>query len=378
MTVDSPTAARKRQAAIEEEQPWCLIESEPDIFTELCSTYGAKDVAVQQVFTLDMIPKKAYGLIFASRYDDSTPIPDSWIEKDDDRDKVFFCCQVITNICATLAVLAVLFNADHLTDIGDHLRELKSMLLHVDPVTRGMAIGNDTLLRKAHNSFAGAQAKAAISPKRRKASPPKKKGRKPKAPVVEEEVIYHYISYVHAGGFLWELDGMNRMPIKHTPCTQDNWLEAVEPVLQRKIQEGGEDICMLAVVPGAWTEQGREDIAEIRDVEKCLDAKLDELEPSWRNMDDFTVPTITCVGNPTTIVEDYARRSTVSALIQAKNHLADQIQSRPFDSTFALKERDMSQLENTRRKHDFTGFIKKFISHIHDNEMHKEVFKLKN
>ena len=78
------------------------------------------------------------------------------------------------------------------------------------------------------------QAKAAAQPKRRKT--PKKKGRKPKKQVLEDEVVYHYISYVHVGGFLWELDGMNMVPIKHARCTEENWLDVLRPIVRAKMQ----------------------------------------------------------------------------------------------------------------------------------------------
>ena len=78
------------------------------------------------------------------------------------------------------------------------------------------------------------QAKAAAQPKRRKT--PKKKGRKPKKQVLEDEVVYHYISYIHVGGFLWELDGMNMVPIKHAPCTEENWVDVLRPIVRAKMQ----------------------------------------------------------------------------------------------------------------------------------------------
>ncbi|KAG2225720.1 hypothetical protein INT45_011388 [Circinella minor] len=144
MPINTSITRKRPVSNVGEEQPWCLIESDPgtlfanlsttEIFTELCATFGAKDVSVEEVYDVDELPsKRTYGLIFAHRFDESTNVPIDWNEKDEDRDKVFFCCQLVTNICATLAVLAILFNVDHLTDIGDHLRELKEILRYVEP-----------------------------------------------------------------------------------------------------------------------------------------------------------------------------------------------------------------------------------------------------
>ncbi|KAI9266542.1 ubiquitin carboxyl-terminal hydrolase [Phascolomyces articulosus] len=375
-TINS-TKRKRSPVNAEEEQPWCLIESEPGIFTELCSTFGAKEVSVEEVWDVDdLMSKSTYGLILAHRYDESNKIPDGWNEQDEDRDKVFFCCQIVTNICATLALLAVLFNIDHITDIGDHLKELKDILRYVDPKDRGMAIGNDALLRKAHNSFAGLQAKAAAKPKRKKAS--KKRGRKPKKQDVEEEVVYHYVSYVHVGGFLWELDGMNRVPIKHASCTKENWVDVLRPILRKRmIESGGHDFSMLTVGPAPWTEKGRKDLRKIDILENCIDSKLNELEPNWRNMKDFSIPNITSCGNPLSIVEDRLKRVQLSTLIDAKKELATQRAMVPFDSNDGVKEFNAKLLDNTRRKHDFTPFIQQLISKVHENDMHKEVFNLK-
>ncbi|KAI8138981.1 ubiquitin carboxyl-terminal hydrolase [Fennellomyces sp. T-0311] len=376
MTADYPTNARKRSLDRDEsEQPWCLIESEPDIFTDLCSTYGAKDVAVEQVYDLDGLSPKTLGLIFAHEHDSSEPIPPSWTQPDKDHDLVFFCCQVVSNICATLALLAVLFNVDQLTDIGDHLRELKAILREVDPVLRGTAIGNDTLLRKAHNSFAGPQAKAAANPKRRKPSP-KKRGRKPKQEL-QEETIYHYISYVHIGGYLWELDGMNRVPVKHAACTQETWLDVARPLLRAKMENGAEDVCMLAVVPAPWTEEGNPEVVAIDNLERSIDKKLRELDPNQESTTVVAIPPIRYNANPDAALNERIKLSTINTLLQAKAELAAQRQTLVFDATDALKQREKSKLENTRRKHDFTKFNQMLITKLYEKGLHKEVFKLK-
>lgn len=45
-----------------------------------------------------------------------------------------FTLQIVTNICATLALLGILFNIDGQVDIGEHLTNLKTVLGDVDPV----------------------------------------------------------------------------------------------------------------------------------------------------------------------------------------------------------------------------------------------------
>lgn len=48
---------------------WCLIESDPGVFTELVDKIGVKGVLFEEVFDLDAaMPPEAYGLIFLFKY----------------------------------------------------------------------------------------------------------------------------------------------------------------------------------------------------------------------------------------------------------------------------------------------------------------------
>lgn len=73
----------------------------------------------------------------------------------------------------------------------------------------GLTIGNSVDVRTAHNSF----------------TPPN--------PLLPEERLskegsdaFHFISYVHVGGVLWELDGLQPGPIKHAECSHVGWEES--------------------------------------------------------------------------------------------------------------------------------------------------------
>ncbi|KAF7727357.1 ubiquitin carboxyl-terminal hydrolase [Apophysomyces ossiformis] len=142
------------------------------------------------------------GLIFAYSYEED-PLPEDCGKEDPDRDAVVFSCQVVTNVCATLALLGVLLNCYASVDIGDFLREFKEFTAGFDGVMRGMAVGNSEKFRTTHNSFASAQMKAEQT-----LSDYDVVGNS----MLEEEDIYHYISYVPIGGYIWELDGMKRYP----------------------------------------------------------------------------------------------------------------------------------------------------------------------
>ena len=52
----------------------------------------------------------------------------------------------------------------------------------------------------------------------------------------KKEDAYHFVAYVPIGGRLYELDGLQEGPIDHGSCDMSNWLAAVKPVLEKRMQ----------------------------------------------------------------------------------------------------------------------------------------------
>lgn len=73
------------------------------------------------------------------------------------------------------------------------------------PDMRGVAIGNADGIRQAHNSFAPPEAQLS-DPESRKAT--------------DSDELYHFVSYVHKAGALWELDGLQEGPIRCCECAK--------------------------------------------------------------------------------------------------------------------------------------------------------------
>lgn len=46
---------------------------------------------------------------------------------------------------------------------------------------------------------------------------------------------YHYVSYIYKIGYIWELDGLKGKPIKLTACEEENWIDALKPILERRM-----------------------------------------------------------------------------------------------------------------------------------------------
>eukprot|EP00891_Asterochloris_glomerata_P005420 jgi/Astpho2/5420/fgenesh1_pm.00076_%23_5_t len=185
---------------------WCLIESDPGVFTELIAQMGCKGVQASQPI---------FGLIFLFK----------WRKETDDRPTeadspdIFFANQVISNACATQAILSVLLNTPDL-ELGSALTDLKSFTADFTPALRGEAISNSESIRRAHNSFSPPQA---IVPEETQHPD-------------EEGDAFHFICYIHRSRHVWELDGLKAGPIKLGACTESDWLEVAGPSIQERIK----------------------------------------------------------------------------------------------------------------------------------------------
>ena len=67
---------------------------------------------------------------------------------------LYFPKQVITNACATQALLGIVLNNDDKLEIGNDLTEFKSFTKLMDPYMKGLSISNSENIRIEHNKFA--------------------------------------------------------------------------------------------------------------------------------------------------------------------------------------------------------------------------------
>lgn len=217
---------------------WCLIESDPGVFTELIGDFGVSGLQVEELWSLDAEEFKnlgtVHGLIFLFKWvkdDDSS----GKVVQDSRMEKIFFAKQVIQNACATQAILSILLNIDHPDfKIGSTLGEFKDFTQSFDAYNKGLALSNAAQIRTVHNSFSRQTLFEMDNSKNQK-----------------DEDVYHFISYLPIDGRLYELDGLKEGPIDLGAIGDKNWLDVVRPVIEKRIEkysEGEIHFNLMAIV----------------------------------------------------------------------------------------------------------------------------------
>jgi len=202
---------------------WCLIESDPGVFTELIQKFGVSGVQVEEMWSLDKEQfidlKPVFGLVFLFKWT-ADEEPAGSVVQDSRLDKIFFAKQVINNACATQAILSVLMNiADSSVTLGPTLQDLKEFCSSFDAGMKGLTLSNSDQIRTVHNSFARQTLFEFDSKKADK-----------------DDDVFHFVSYLPIDGRVYELDGLKAGPVDHGPCGED-WTDAVRPVIEARIQK---------------------------------------------------------------------------------------------------------------------------------------------
>jgi len=284
---------------------WCLIESDPGVFTELIQKFGVKGVQVEEIYSLDEEQftemKPVYGLIFLFKWvhDEN---PQGSLVKDSRVQEMFFAKQVITNACATQAILSLLMNVDCPdVSLGKTLSDFKEFSADFDPTMKGLAMSNSEELRTTHNSFAR-QSVFEFDAKFAK----------------EDDDVFHFVAYVPISGRLYELDGLRDGPLDHGPIPENtDWIATVRPVIEARIakyQAGEIQFNLMAVIQD--------------------------------KMDNYQKQMQKCVGN-------------------GKENAASEIRMKIMEEE---ELRRKWHRENVRRRHNYFPFIVELLKHLAGNE----------
>uniref|UniRef100_A0A8D8QTI6 Ubiquitin carboxyl-terminal hydrolase n=2 Tax=Cacopsylla melanoneura TaxID=428564 RepID=A0A8D8QTI6_9HEMI len=204
---------------------WCLIESDPGVFTELIRGFGVKGLQVEELWSLEpenlKVLQPVHGLIFLFKLREDNE-PAGSIVQDSRLETIFFAKQVVNNACATQAILSIILNTIHPeVSLGNTLTEFRDFVQSFDPTMKGFALSNSQPIRTVHNSFARQSLFEFDS----------------KTPSKDDD-LYHFVSYVPIDGRVYELDGLKAGPVDlgAIPPGKD-WLDVAQPLITQRINK---------------------------------------------------------------------------------------------------------------------------------------------
>ncbi|KNF03017.1 hypothetical protein PSTG_03611 [Puccinia striiformis f. sp. tritici PST-78] len=208
---------------------WSLTESDPAIFSILLNELGVSGLQVDELWSLDNESlgqlKPVHALIFLFKYVAS--------DRRDGSSKAghpqpgpsgtWFAHQTITNACATLAILNAVMNVPtgggSGIELGPELSQIKEFSVDLDSHMTGELLTNSERIRAVHNSFARPDPFQRDEPKQ-----------------ISHEDAYHFITYLPISGSLYELDGLNALPVFHGKIPDgQSWTNLAREVIQARI-----------------------------------------------------------------------------------------------------------------------------------------------
>ncbi|VDP40010.1 unnamed protein product [Echinostoma caproni] len=183
---------------------WCLIESDPGVFTELIRGFGTDREHLRCLGKLMDYFENIY-------------------------------VKVITNACATQAIINILMNInDQNIQLGETLLTFKSFVEDFDSTMKGLSLSTSQQIRTVHNSFSSYQMFEFED----------KVSKKP-------DDVYHFVGYLPVNGVLYELDGLKEGPIDHGKIPGGTaWIDFARPILEKRMNQRIDgNFNLMAVVP---------------------------------------------------------------------------------------------------------------------------------
>lgn len=247
---------------------WLELESDPGTFSLLIEDFGCYGAQVDEIYDLEQkIDGPVLGFIFLFKWAHNQPNERirshknniqnltnntrdesfenaveqkqwSYVEDENIISEMFFAKQMISNSCATHALISILLNCDYdKLNLGPSLTRLKEHTRIMDPENKGYAIGNLPELAKAHNSHASY---SSLYNRNTQSHQPGMSymlsGNQRTNLQQKHHEAYHFVSYVPINNRLYELDGLKNYPIDHGPFNpREGWTEKFRKVIKQRL-----------------------------------------------------------------------------------------------------------------------------------------------
>uniref|UniRef100_A0A8H7NIG0 Ubiquitin carboxyl-terminal hydrolase n=1 Tax=Bionectria ochroleuca TaxID=29856 RepID=A0A8H7NIG0_BIOOC len=233
---------------IEEWEGWVELESDPAFFNIILRDLGVENVKAQELFTveqefMDLLPKPVFGLIFLFEY---LPEEDE-TEDEENPSEIWFANQTTNNACATVALLNIVMNAPGVR-LGETLKEFKESTKNLSTALRGHRLSSNPYIRRIHNSLTRRMdhlnADLALENEASEAASKKSKTRytikggkraQTRRKLKESEYGFHFVAYVPADGYVWELDGLKTKPHRLGPLESTDWTTIARPYIEARM-----------------------------------------------------------------------------------------------------------------------------------------------
>jgi len=208
---------------------WVPLESNPEVLTKYCRSLGAKNGEWLDVFSLDEadlihIPKPvlAVMLLFpvSEGYDNFCKEQDEVVKEKGTakEEELFYMKQFIPNACGTIGIIHALGNNVAQVDLADGtlLRQFLDSVRGKDPEAIGEELEKFQSIATAHEEIANEGQTA--------------------APNREDQILTHFVTFVHSNGNLFELDGRRKGPVNHGPTTPENLIKDAAVVCKARME----------------------------------------------------------------------------------------------------------------------------------------------
>jgi len=207
---------------------WVPLESNPEVMTKYSRSLGARNGEWVDVFgfsddLLEMVPKPVLAVILLFPI---TPEYDNYCKDQDDGIKqrgqaivpdLYYMKQLIPNACGTVGVIHSLANNIESVNLGSGmLEEFLAETKGLTPFARGEALHKADKLAEAHEESAAEG--------------------QTQAPSRDDQVITHFVAFVHKNGHLYELDGRREFPVNHGHTTADRLLNDAAKICEERIK----------------------------------------------------------------------------------------------------------------------------------------------
>ncbi|TPP64641.1 Ubiquitin carboxyl-terminal hydrolase [Fasciola gigantica] len=248
---------------------WCLIESDPGVFTELIRGFGVEGLECEEVYDLKETESiaDALGLIFLFNWAGQSS-GDEKIVPDPKENGIFFAKQVITNACATQAIINILMNiADKNVQLGQTLLSFKSFVEEFDSTMKGISLSTSQQIRTVHNSFSNYQMFEFDEKSSKK-----------------QDDVYHFVGYLPVNGVLYELDGLKNGPVDHGKIPANTpWIDFARPILEKRMNQRIDgNFNLMAVVPNRLSIYQKQ-LEQIKSSSMASQEIIKELERNIEN-----------------------------------------------------------------------------------------------